>query len=245
MEGLLDNKVLVIRIPKEDEIDKNLTGLIANILMDKYRRPVLLLNQTSHEDGVWWEGSGRGYQKSKLTDFKEFLYECGLEDFGGYGQGHANAFGFGISDTRFKEFLDIVYQRLANFTFDPCYKVDFIYGMRDCQPADILSIANLKSIWGQGVEEPKIAFERITVSANNLTLMSPDKNPTLKITLPNGIACIKFKSSQEEFESLNPKQGCITLNIVGKCEKNEWNGNVTPQIIVEDYEVTNTQEYYF
>lgn len=42
--------------------------------MAKYQRPVLLLNKVINEDeSISWEGSGRGYDKSRLTDFKEFL----------------------------------------------------------------------------------------------------------------------------------------------------------------------------
>jgi single-stranded DNA-specific DHH superfamily exonuclease len=79
-------------------INKNLTGLIANILMDKYKKPVLLLNQTIHEDkSVWWEGSARGCNDSELEDFKELLITSGIEEkYEGYAQGHKNAFGFGI-----------------------------------------------------------------------------------------------------------------------------------------------------
>ena len=77
--------------------------------------------------------------------------------------------------------------------------------------------------------------------------MSPDKNPTIKITLPSGIAFIKFKSSQGEFDLLKPETefGSTVLNIVGRCEKNEWNGLVTPQILIEDYEIVSRQKYYF
>ena len=75
--------------------------------------------------------------------------------------------------------------------------------------------------------------------------MSPDKNPTLKITLSNGTSLIKFKSSQEEYEQLKSETGCITINIVGKCERNVWNGTVKPQIIMEDYNIVKQQKYYF
>ena len=33
--------------------------------------------------------------------------------------------------------------------------------------------------------------------------MSRDKNPTLKITLPNGMSLIKFGSSEEEYEQMH------------------------------------------
>ena len=75
--------------------------------------------------------------------------------------------------------------------------------------------------------------------------MSPDKNPTLKIMLPNGTSLIKFKSSTEELESLKSPTGCITITVVGRCERNMWNGTVSPQVIVEDYEITNKIDYYF
>ena len=74
--------------------------------------------------------------------------------------------------------------------------------------------------------------------------MSPDKNPTLKITLPNKTSLIKFKSSQEEYDKL-ATTGLLELEVVGRCEKNVWNGNITPQIIIEDYNITHRLEYYF
>jgi hypothetical protein len=53
------------------------------------------------------------------------------------------------------------------------------------------------------LQEPYIAIQNIKVHHDNLVLMSPDKKPTLKIILPNGLTLIKFKSSQEEFNSLS------------------------------------------
>ena len=255
-KNLLDNKILVIKLDSF-EADKNLTGLIANQLMAKYQRPVLLLNkvidyevEVSELDGtvvnrvpiISWEGSGRGYDKSKFDNLREFLKESGLV---AYAEGHANALGVGIYDTFFENFINYSNRELAEFDFTPCYKVDFIFNGADFNGSDIVEIAELRSLWGQGVEEPFVALEGIRVHAGNATLMSPDKNPTLKITLPNGTSLIKFKSSQEEVEKFTSLTGCITANIVGKCERNIWNGIITPQIIIEDYEIVGEQKYYF
>ena len=250
-KNLLDNKILVIKLDSF-EADKNLTGLIANQLMAKYQRPVLLLNKIvneipNEETGkvetlISWEGSGRGYDKSKFDNLREFLKESGLVT---YAEGHANALGVGIYDTFFENFINYSNRELAEFDFTPCYKVDFIFNGADFNGSDIVEIAELRSLWGQGVEEPFVALEGIRVHAGNATLMSPDKNPTLKITLPNGTSLIKFKSSQEEVEKFTSLTGCITANIVGKCERNIWNGIITPQIIIEDYEIVGEQKYYF
>lgn len=77
--------------------------------------------------------------------------------------------------------------------------------------------------------------------------MSPDKKPTLKITLPNGLTLIKFKSSQEEFDLLQPtsEDNCILINAVGTCNLNVWNGNFNPQIIIEEYDIIHRLTYYF
>ena len=74
--------------------------------------------------------------------------------------------------------------------------------------------------------------------------MSPDNKPTIKIKLANGVEVIKFKASQEEYQSL-VSEGYFVLDIIGRCDSNTWGGRTTSQIIVEDYEITNAVAYYF
>ena len=59
------------------------------------------------------------------------------------------------------------------------------------------------------------------------------------------ITLIKFDSSQEEFDALNSALGYVTINVIGHFQKNIWNGNISPQIMIEDYEIINKQKYYF
>ena len=121
-----------------------------------------------------------------------------------------------------------------------------IYQGANFPKKDILKVAELKSVWGQNIPEPMIAVEHINITNKNIQLRSPDKNPTLKIDLSNGVELIKFDSSQEEYESLLPEgNGCITINIVATCGSNTWGRQVTPQLAVKDYEIVNAQKYYF
>ena len=39
--------------------------------------------------------------------------------------------------------------------------------------------------------------------------------------------------------------GCVTINLVGKAEVNKYFNSVTPQLIIQDYEIINRQEYFF
>ena len=68
---------------------------------------------------------------------------------------------------------------------------------------------------------------------------------TLKITLPDiDVSIIKFRSSNEEYESLYSELGCVTINVVGRCSRNSgWDDK--PQIIIEDYEIVGRTAYYF
>lgn len=158
---------------------------------------------------------------------------------------HPNAFGLGILDENFQDFLKYTEDILKDVEFSPNYKVDFIYSSSSLRPKDIIEIGEMKSLWGQNLEEPLVVVENLSVTKEMLQLMSKDKNPTLKITLPNGVSCIKFKSSEEEFENLFSESGCVVITIIGKCELNRYYNNVTPQIIIENYEIVAKQDYYF
>ena len=241
-EQLLENKILTIKLPKVMNFNKTITGLMANKLMGNYQRPVLVLHEVSSPEGTKWEGSARGYDKSEFKDFRGFLLESG---YANYAMGHPNAFGASISDNKFNEFVDYTNHQLQLFDFSPKYNVDFIFSANTIQPSEILEIAKYKKLWGQAVDEPYVAIENIQITKNNLILMSPDKNPTVKITMPNGISLIKFRSSKEEYETLYSDLGCVTINVVGRCERNIWNGMISPQIIIEDYEVVQRTNYYF
>ena len=241
-QNLLSNKILIVQL--DDLItDRNLTGLIANQLMSEYQRPVLILNKIENEDGtITWEGSGRGYDKSRLKDFRGFLEN---NKYVMYAEGHANAFGIGIRDEDINAFITSTNSALDGFDFTPIYNVDFIYKSDELTPEEVIDIAGMKSLWGQGVEEAEIAVEGIKVHKDNIRILSPDKNPTLKIMLPNGINFMKFRSSEEEYDKLYSELGYVTINIVGECERNIWNNKISPQVMIKDYEIVDRANYYF
>ena len=103
-----------------------------------------------------------------------------------------------------------------------------------------MGIAEYKELWGHGVEEPLIVVTNVEVTLNTVQLMSPDRNPTLKISMSNGTNFIKFRTTREEYEELIKDLTPFTskiITVVGRCEKNEWNGRINPQIIIEEYEI--------
>ena len=92
----------------------------------------------------------------------------------------------------------------------------------------------MEDLWSKDIDEPRLAIEHLKVSADMITVYQKKDN-TLKITLPNGISLMKFRASEEECTKLQNTMGWYELNIVGRVNRNEWNGNVTAQLFIEDY----------
>ena len=136
-KSLLDNKILALLISKDEQLNTNITGLIANQISSKYQHPTLILNEKQHEDEIWWEGSARGIANSELTNFRSFLLTTGLVE---YCEGHENAFGVGIKDKNFHQFIEKTNELLKEIDFNPSYKVDFIFDINQVKKDYILSI---------------------------------------------------------------------------------------------------------
>lgn len=244
-KSLEDNKIIAVKLAS-GAINPNLTGLIANQLMAKYQHPFLILMENQDEDGnSVYMGSGRGYETSTFNDLRTFVKESG---YASLAEGHANAFGAAIPADQFTNFIQYSNEALKDCSFTPCQKVDFIWDANTFDKQDIIDIAALQTIWGQELSEPVIAIENIKITKDNFTMMGKGgKCPSFKITLPNGVCLIKFKVSEEEFDSLLPQfeSGSKIISIIGTCAINEWNGRITPQIKVSDYEITGEIKYLF
>lgn len=159
---------------------------------------------------------------------------------------HQSAFGISIAECDFEDFIQATDRLFAHVDLTPTYLVDFIYSANENNyMAEILDLAGRDDLWGQSLAEPLVVIENVKINKDNITLMSKDKNPTLKIVTPSGLNIIKFKSNEEEFNKLFTDVGYIEINVIGTCALNEWMGNITAQLLVEDYEIIGRKNYYF
>lgn len=158
--GLLDHKVILFTLD-DKELNKNIAGLIANKIANKYQRPCCILSKTLEidpghttmlQDGtevfvtsasrVLYQGSARGYEATGVTNFKTICEAAGAE----WCQGHENAFGMCLAEDQIEEFLTKTDAALADISAEPIYYVDYIYKGADVQPDDILIISSLKNL---------------------------------------------------------------------------------------------------
>lgn len=228
-EGLTKNGIIIL-LCEPGEVEKNLAGLVANKIQAKYQHPCYILTKSKGKDDkeYYYRGSGRNYSMSENQDLRQLALDTGLPE---YVQGHANAHGLSIAESKIQDFINITNKEYEHIAKEPVYWVDFEWFNKDINPQTIISIADAKDYWGQEVQEPYVAIREIPL--NWIQLLSPDKHPTLKIHLENGVDIMKFKSSQEEYEQFIMPNTYLTA--VCRCTKNEWNGKITAQLIIEDY----------
>lgn len=194
-KNLLNNKLLVIKV--KEPINTGLTGLVANQVANKYKRPTLILNRRQKDNGpVTYEGSGRNFANSPITDFRQFLEDTQLIM---YAQGHSSAFGFGITEENFNKFIETTNSKLENLDFSCKYDVDLVWENSEVSNFDIIDIAECENIWGQGIEEPLVLIKNVTVTKDNLWLF---KEKVLKIENPQGLTFVNLSSNTEEYENL-------------------------------------------
>lgn len=231
---LLENKILFIRLEEDDKFPPELNGLVAMQLSARYQRPTIVARLG--EDG-FDKGSMRGLNQSELNDFKSFLMESGYFE---WCQGHANAAGCCIHDEKLSDFHKYANEALKDVDFGTnSYGVNFI---RQGNSADlrqlILAIGGYEEIWGQGNQTPLICIENIPVSKDNIRVMGSAMD-TLKIEY-NGIAYMKFKA-KDLINELQSIESVMKMNIIGKANINEWGGNITPQIFIEDFDINTNK----
>ena len=238
-EGLMDNKVLVFLL-EPGEIEKNLAGLAGNKIMAKYQRPVVVLTKSvDPNDGkIYYKGSARGCPLAGVPDFRGDCEKIkGIQ----YAQGHASAFGLSIQEQWTDNFIKTTNELYKGIRTEPKYDVDAIIKEIDIIPPiaqAILNIGQYATMWGQGVPEPLIAIESVNIRKKDI-IFYVKKTTTMKIDLPCGISAIKFNITDDFMQELNQFEDSdtIIMDIIGTCSINNFNGQISPQIKIEDINI--------
>ena len=240
--NMLDHEVLLFLL-NPGQVDRNIAGLVANKIMAKYQRPTCVLTRVIDEEGIIsYQGSARGCDKVGINEFKSICDATGIPM---YTAGHEGAFGIGLLESDIEAFLIKTDEILKDTPNEPLYYVDYIYRSEDVNPQNILDIANMSNLWGKDIDEAIVAVEGLRIFPEMVTIYSK-KNLTIKISLPNGITIMKFNATEEECELFQTNNtGFVEINLVGKCNANEWMGNITAQLFCEEYEVVDSNKYFF
>ena len=229
-EGLLDNKVLFVRLEDDMDFPSELNGLVCMQLSAKYKKPTLLGRENRNGE---IKGSIRGLSNSELSDFRGFLTDTGLFE---YVQGHPNAAGYCLLANNYNSFIQYANEALKDIDFNNnCYEVQFV---REGNAGDIekiiYDIASHEDVWGTGLPEPLFYIKNLRVRPSDVRIMGKNQD-TIKIVY-NGVSYLKFhaKDMIEELSNYNDE---FTLNIIGRGNVNEWMNTRSAQLFIESYEI--------
>ena len=234
--NLLDNKVLFVELEDEDDFPQEVNGLVAMKLSAHHKHPTLLGRLNSEGD---IKGSIRGLNNSDMGSFRDMLLGSGLFE---YVSGHDGAAGFSIPKKNIDKLMEYSNSILADINFnEDYYDVNFVRFAADKDIPDIiLELGSRPDIWGQNNKEPYIYVSDINLKKSDIQVIGARKD-TLKFE-KFGVTYIKFFAKDLIAELENYDE--IKMEVVGKANVNEWGGRVTPQIMIENYEIKDN-EYGF
>lgn len=219
---------------------KTVTGLIANKLTEKYQRPVVILKS---RDTEMFGGSGRGYDKGCIDDFRKFLIETNVfEDC----LGHAGAFGVMLKKEKLPQAIQSCNEKLKLDDLTTIHKVDYEVEARNLTRKAVMKVAESYAVWGKGCEEPTFAVTNIEIPAKDIMGFGENKG-FIKFSYKN-VDYIKKYCPKGEFElmtlrdrsTLGDNKKILHMNVICSFELNEYEGIRYPQVKIKFFE---SEEY--
>ena len=232
----------VIMIDTSDVLDKGLTGVVAIKIAEMFNKPCILLNKfiDKSTNKIVYGGSARNVNNSPIDSFKDIVNSTNILD----GRGHANAFGIvGLAVDQKDAALSRLNDILQDVEYDSTYRVDFILDIEDVDIKLITDLAKFEDIICQGIEEPMLAIENISLTKDCFEIFG--KNEDTISFMIDDIKYIQFRCKEgnqlyDWLQNAWDKNDSVTFNIVGNPSINEYNGVRTPQIVIEDVVVIST-----
>ena len=232
----------VVMIDTSDILDTGLTGVVAIKIAEMFNKPCILLNKflDKKTGKITYGGSARNVNHSPIESFKDIVNSTNVFNFG---KGHANAFGVNLDLDKKDEAINVMNNILRDVEYDSTYRVDFILDIEDVGIKLITELARFEDIVCQGIEEPMLAVENISLTKDCFEIFG--KNEDTISFMIDEIKYIQFKCKEgnplyDWIQNAWDENDSVTFNIVGKPSINEYNGVRTPQIIIEDVVVIDT-----
>lgn len=145
---------------------------------------------------------------------------------------HDMAFGCGIEESRIPSLVEYANKTLAHIDFGTdIVDVDYIFTNENLDSKMLFEFAKNIDIYGNGIPQPAFAFELI-LQPSNFDIIGKKKD-TIRISY-GGINFLKFRSTEwVETVSYNMQFPLIKTVIIGRAQLNEFNGNVSTQIMID------------
>lgn len=201
-------------------------GIVASKLVEKYYKPVFLMSYVKEKDQ--FRCSARSIEGVPLYD----VISANAPLFDGFG-GHTLAAGLSFtgSVTPFEVVKKALNETVKEYTsqkeLKPFVKIDLMVEAQDITPELVEEISQLEPF---GASNPSPVFAMNNMKISEKRIMGSDKSH-LRLTVSNGameLTAIWWKMSHA------PLSNGDTLDLAFHPQINEYNGNISVQLIIDD-----------
>ncbi len=221
----------IVFVDKDLELTFELSGLIANNLLSKFNKPVILLREFTEKNEKQYRGSVRGKPVDTLDNLKELM--SGIT---GVIKADGNGFAFGVSIEKdnFEEFKAHINDALDKIDFNTNLYFVEMESRYNLIKADTAQLFSREDIWGQGVDKPMAILKEIPT--DNYELMGADQQH-IKINCGNYDVII-FKAPELAEKLIEGNK--YSLDVVGEFSVDQSFNVGRMQFVSKDY---NMNEY--
>lgn len=154
---------------------------------------------------------------------------------------HASAFGICIKEENIVKLRKLNNKLLKDYDFKKIHNIDFLIDSNQVDSSYIFKMDEMKHLWGTNLREPLIMINEMKISKNDIEFIGQTNN-IIKIQ-NKGVTYIKFRA-EEDIAKLQ-EGNSYSISLIGKPNINEWRGNKTPQIIMEECEIKAETKFVF
>lgn len=213
---IINSDNLVVMITEDIQ---GLSGLVGNKLQSKYLKPAFVV----HEEDGEYIGSVRS-----PIGIRELVADNELFTFN---QGHSAAYGTSFP----KNNLDNIIKYFSNLDLRNSQEYKVLGSYTKNIPNKLFTeFADYEILWSQGLSKPMIHYHFICNGADWVSL----RGATIKI-IYNDITFIKFFVSNKQKEQWHiGENNMFSVDIIGSCNINNYNGKTSNQVIIENMEIS-------
>ncbi len=220
--GLNDRHIVVVTL---DDCPAGVAGLLAGELVEQLQRPVIVLAK----QGMEYRGSARGWGDfsliGALTELAPLMIRFG---------GHKLAAGLSIAPDRIPEFEMALEEIAARDRVTARGERTLVIDAD--LPHHLFAVATVDAIttlrpFGQGNPEPVLCLRDAPVRGTYV--MGKERNHLkIQVQVNDGTHdVIMWNAADRQREAAQIRR----IDVVGKLDRNEWNGSVRPQLIAQDF----------
>ena len=222
IEPTLDNSHKVL-VGYSDDENKSFSGLIANKILGNFGKPCLILREYNDKT---WAGSLRS-----PIDIADRINSTGLATC----RGHEASCGIFVPKSNLDKLIDWFDKQ--DFNVEPIKNVTACLNPSDITLPLCHACQDNMMIWSgsesANIPQPKF-YLSIDVSPSDVFVFKK-KTTTVKI-VKDGVNFLKFRVAKDVADSL--QSGRNKIEMIATLEVNEWNGVYTPQVNIEEWEIT-------